>query len=376
MEGRSLNAGNFYYTLFEDAIRLMKKILPSLVFAFFALTYTNVMLASEVLKQNHPDRYLVVEGDTLWEISSMFLNDAWMWPEIWHVNPDIENPHLIYPGDEILLRYIDGEPQLSLKRREFVVPDLVERAENKLEKLNPQIRVSSLSSRIVAIPFDRISSMLPTGRIVEKETLEHSPYILASVAGRLLFGPGDGFYGRGEWKGNTSIYGVYREGEIYKDPETRKILGYEARELGYAKVTARDGDVLTFELISVKEDIRLGDRLMPTEQRRVESNFFPVPPDTQVEGVIINVVGGADQVGRTDVVVVNRGLRDGLEVGSIMAIHKHGARIKDRMGGGKVQLPSEQAGVMLIVRSYEKMSYGYVLETKKALNVGDLVKNP
>jgi len=355
----------------------MKKILPALVFVVFTCVTFNSTFAAEVLKKDHPDRYLVVEGDTLWDIASMFLNDAWMWPDIWHVNPDIENPHLIYPGDEIFLRYVDGKPQLSLQRgdesRTLVMKPV---RDHGTEKLVPRVRISPLVSAIPSIAFDRISSMLQLGRIVEEDTLELAPYVLASVSGRLLFGEGDSFYARGNWTDDASIYGVYRQGETYVDPETGEILGYEARELGIAKVKAQNGDVLTFELTSVKEETRLGDRLLPTEERRFESTIFPTPPEEDIAGIIINVMGGVVNVGASDVVVINRGLEDGLDVGIVLAIHKRGALIKDRFGGGKVTLPSERAGVLLIVRSYDKMSYGFVLETKFPLKVGDLVFNP
>lgn len=356
----------------------MKKILPSLVFAIFTCAAANLLFAAEFLKKDHPDRYLVVEGDTLWDIASMFLTDAWMWPEIWHVNPEIKNPHLIYPGDEIILSYVDGVPQLSLQRgdesRTVVLQET--RQGDRTVNMEPRIRVSPLVSAIPAIAFDRLSNLLPIGRIVEEDTLEQAPYILSSISGRLLFGAGDHFYARGQWGEDTSIYGVYREGETYRDPETGEVLGYEARELGYAKVTARNDDVLTFELISVKEDIRLGDRLLPTEERRVESTVFPRPPESHIEGVIINVLGGVAFVGQTDVVVINRGLKHGLDIGTVLAIHKKGERIRDRIGGGNVQLPSERAGVLLTVRSYEKMSYGFVLNTDIPLKVSDLVLNP
>lgn len=357
----------------------MKKILPSLVFAILAFVIAIPSFAAEVLKENHPDRYVVKNGDSLWGIASMFLRDAWMWPEIWHVNPGIENPHLIFPGDEILLRYVDGEPQLTLRRGDAtarVNASQSVRQGDRNTKLEPEIRISPLTGAIPAIPFDKISSMLPTGRIVAEDTLDLAPHILASVSERLVFGPGDSFYARGLWSDQTTIYGVYRKGDIYQDPETREILGYEARELGFAKVIAKNGEIQTFELVSVKEDIRLGDRLMPTEERRVESTFFPKPPTEKVEGVIMNVAGSVIQVGKTDVVVINRGLKHGLDIGAVLAIHKNGGIVRDRIGGGYVELPSERAGVLLVVRAYEKMSYGFVLETKIPLRVGDLVLNP
>ncbi len=359
----------------------MKKILPSLMLAILLSATANSLYAEEVLKADHPDRYLVKQGDTLWEIASMFLTDAWMWPEIWHVNPDIENPHLIFPGDEIFLTYIEGEPQLSLQRGDAsrtlsMSPMQKVRAGDRNLKLDPSVRISPLVSAIPAIPLDAIASMLTTGRIVEQDTLSRAPHILAGRADSLIFGPGDEFYARGQWDEETLVYGIFREGNVYQDPVTNEVLGFEAREVGMARVNNRTEDIVTFTMLSVKEDVRIGDRLMATEERRVESTFYPKPPTDDVSGVIMTVLGGVTQVGRNDVVVLNRGLSHGLDVGHVLAVHKLGPLARDRINRELVQLPSERAGILMIFRSFEKMSYGLVLQTEEPLRVGDVVLNP
>ncbi|MFT7221180.1 MAG: nucleoid-associated protein YgaU [Candidatus Azotimanducaceae bacterium] len=337
--------------------------------------------SDSLLREGHPDQYEVNEGDTLWSIASMFLTDPWYWPEIWHVNPSINNPHLIYPGDQIILKYIGDDPQLSLirgpgERTYKMKPSQRVRKGDRFEKLEPSVRISPLSSAIPAIPLDAVANLMSTGRIVEADTLALAPRILAGKSERLVFGPGDVFYGRGVWDEDTSVYGIFREGNVYKDPETGEILGFEAIEVGLARATDRDGDIVTFELTSVKEDVRLGDRLMPTEERRVESTFYPVPPTQQVEGVIMTVLGGVTQVGRNDVVVINRGLNAGIDIGTVLAIAKKGAVVKDRHYRDKVQLPTERAGVLMVFRVFEKMAYGLVLQTTEPLRVGDVVRNP
>ncbi|MCH7742268.1 MAG: LysM peptidoglycan-binding domain-containing protein [Proteobacteria bacterium] len=359
----------------------MKKILPSLALVIAACMAAIPLLAAEVLRADHPDRYQVKEGDTLWEIASMFLTDAWMWPEIWHINPDIENPHLIYPGDEILLMYVDGEPRLSLQRgvesrTVTLKPAQPVRTGNQTEKLDPRIRISPLVSAIPAIPLDAIASLLTTGRIVEQDTLALAPHILAGTADKLIFGPGDEFYARGDWDDQTVVYGVFREGEVYQDPDTREVLGFEAREVGLARVVSGDDKLRKFVLLSVKQDVRLGDRLMPTEERRVESTFYPKPPSEQINGVIMTVLGGVTQVGRNNVVVLNRGTEHGLDVGHVLAIHKQGSVARDRFTRELVQLPSERAGILMVFRTFDKMSYGLVLQTEAPLRVGDVVVNP
>ncbi len=358
----------------------MKKILLSIALSLFV---TQLAIAeSSALREGHPERYDVKEGDTLWDIASMFLADAWLWPEIWHVNPDIENPHLIFPGDVIELSYVDGQPQLTVSRGKGGRAVKLSPAQpvvqgNRNHKLKPSIRKTLLKSSIPAIPLDAISSLITTGRIVDQHTLEQAPHILAGTADRLIFGPGDGFYAQGTWPNDEpSVFGIFRQGEVYLDPETREVLGFEAREVGTAAVLSRDDSLYTMSLMAVKEDVRIGDRLLATEQRRVESTFYPASPNKDVEGVIMTVLGGMTQVGRNDIVAVNRGTDHGLDVGNILAIHKQGAIVRDRINRDRVRLPSERAGLLMVFRSFEKMSYGLVLETEEPLRIGDTVQNP
>ncbi len=358
----------------------MKTTLVALLLSF-ALA-NSALAADSILRPDHPDKYTVKSGDSLWDIASMFLTDAWLWPEIWQINPGIENPHLIYPGDVITLTYVDGQPQLALQRGEAgrtvkLSPAQPVATGDRNVRLEPRVRVSPLTSAIPAIPLDAIAPLLTTGRIVEEDTLDLAPYILAGTSDRLLFGPGDEFYARGEnWSAGTSVFGLFRKGEVYLDPETKEVLGYEAREVGTAIVEARNGDVYTLRLSAVKEDVRIGDRLLPTEERRVESTFFPAAPKQEVDGVIMTVLGGVTQVGRNDVVAINRGNNDGVDVGDVLAIYKSGKVIRDRIAREKVQLPPERAGLLMLFRTFDKMSYGLVLQTEEPLRIGDNVRNP
>jgi len=358
----------------------MNSIIRAFAFCCF-LAISPLVSAADMLKSNHPDRYVVREGDTLWDIASMFLTDAWMWPEIWHVNANIENPHLIFPGDVIAMSYIDGKPRLSLERGEAgrtvrLTPMETVRGENITVKSSPQVRIRPLANAIPAIPLDAISSLLNTGRIVEQDTLSEAPYILAGVADRLIFGPGDQFYSRGNWPEGVEAFGIFREGEVYLDPDTNEVLGFEAREVGAARFLSDDDGVFTMELTSVKEDVRLGDRLLPTEQRRVESTFYPSPPDSEVEGNIMTILGGLTLVGQNDVIAINRGESHGLEIGNVLGIYKSGRLIRDRVTRELVELPSERAGLLMVFRMFDKMSYGLILETTDPLEVGDVVRNP
>jgi|TARA_B100001964_G_scaffold216078_1_gene255007 hypothetical protein len=290
---------------------------------------------------------------------------------------------MIFPGDVIILTYVAGKPVLTVDRG-LETPATITRpravaagsTQNRTVILKQQVRATPITSAIPAIPLDAIASLLTMGRIVEQFTLEAAPHILAGRADRLIFGPGDEFYARGNWTSNTSVYGLFREGDVYLDPETKEVLGFEAREVGLAKVMSRDGDLLTFELTSVTEDVRIGDRLLPTEERRVESTFYPTAPDESVVGVIMNVMGGVTQVGRNNVVVINKGTTNGLKVGNVLAIYKSGTVVRDRVAHDRVQLPVERSGLMMLFRIFDKMSYGLVLRTVEPLRVGDQVTNP
>lgn len=358
----------------------MRKFLLSIAISLM-MVHGALAAGDTILRPGHPDRYIVKKGDTLWDIASMFLTDAWRWPEIWYVNPEIENPHLIYPGDIIRLTYVEGKPQLSVERGEGartvkLSPGQAQFEGDRNVKMEPSVRASPLRSAIPAIPLDAIAPLLTNGRIVERRTLERAPHVLAGISDRLVFGAGDRFYGRGNWTDDTSVYGVFRKGEVYRDPDTREILGYEAREIGSATVEARNGGIYTFSLDSVSEDVRIGDRLLPTEERRVDSTFYPAAPDRPVEGVIMTVLGGVTQVGLNDVVAINRGLREGVDVGHVLAIYQRGAIVRDRLDQDRVRLPNERAGLLMVFRTFEKMSYGLVLQTKVPLHVDDIVQNP
>ncbi|MFT5794794.1 MAG: nucleoid-associated protein YgaU [Candidatus Azotimanducaceae bacterium] len=352
----------------------MRKILIAI--ALSLMLAQSSFAADSLLKLDHPARYIVKQGDTLWDIASMFLAEAWRWPEIWEVNPDIDNPHLIFPGDEIVLRYVDGKPQLSLSRGDEGRTIRLTPVPHPDTKLAPRVRSEPLTSSIPAIPLGAIAGLINTGRIVGQYTLDNAPHILAGESERLVFGPGDDFYARGKWGGGTSVYGIFRAGEVYQDPLTREVLGFEAQEMGVAKVLRRTGDVYTMRLTSIKEDVRIGDRLLATEERRVESMFYPSSPDQDINGVVMNLLGGATVIGKDQVVAVNRGEINGLEVGHVLAIYKAGRIVRDSVQREQVTLPAERIGLLMVFRTFEKMAYGLVLQTAEPIRVGYLLQNP
>lgn len=315
------------------------------------------------LRPDYPEEYTVVEGDTLWDISNTFLSTPWYWPEIWHVNPQIENPHLIYPGDVIRLVYFDGKPRLTLDR-------------NKVVKLSPKVRVVDQAEAIPSIPLDEINNFLSRSRIVSAEDLARAPHVVSGEAKRLVLGKGDRLYARGDFEDAVSVYGIYRKGETYVDPVTGELLGVQAMDIGSGKMRALEGDIATLLMTRTTEEVRVGDRLLTEEQRSIDSTFFPSAPDSDIEALIIAVEGGVTQVGKMDVVVINRGDREGLTVGNVLAVYKRGGVIKDRVKGDMVTLPDERAGLVMVFRTFEKLSLGLVLEAERPLAIKDLVRNP
>lgn len=321
------------------------------------------------LRLDHPDRYVVVKGDTLWDISESFLRSPWLWPEIWHVNPQIANPHLIYPGDVISLIYVDGQPRLTLERG----------LGSRTVKLTPETRIEPLDTVIPAIPLDAISPFLKRSRVTDRETLDQAAYVLAGHEGRVVVGGGDILYARDgsvDQLSQYSSYGVYRPGQTYVDPDTGEELGIEALEAGVGKVTAKEGDVSTVRLSVAREDIRAKDRLLPTEETKVVPTFFPSTPTNEVNGKIISVLGGVSQVGIYDVVAINLGARESIEVGNVMAIYHDNGKVTDRIKQELVQLPAERAGILMVFRVFEKMSYGLILKAQRPLTIMDMLRNP
>lgn len=338
----------------------MRKLLYAL--AASALLFASWAQAQPELRSDHPERYTVVKGDTLWDISARFLDNPWYWPEIWHVNPQVANPHLIYPGDRLALVYIDGKPKITKV------------ASNNVVKLSPKVRSEALDTPIPAIPLDDIASFLTDTRVVSPSELSGAPYVLEGEDGRIITGAGDRVYARGEKPADR--VGVFRRSKEFVDPETGEFLGLEALSIARGNITAENGDVLTMQLTSSNEEVRIGDRLLIGEDRRLTTRFVPSAPDEQIEGRMIAVDGGVSQIGQYDVVAINRGDREGMEPGDVLAVMKSGNLVRDPITNETIELPSERAGLLMVFQTYEKMSYGLVLQATRPLSVGDKVTNP
>ncbi|MBT8103521.1 MAG: LysM peptidoglycan-binding domain-containing protein [Gammaproteobacteria bacterium] len=314
------------------------------------------------LASGAPNEYVVKVGDTLWDIAGTFLKDPWYWPEIWYVNPDIENPHLIYPGDVLGLVYIDGQPRITNVR-------------GSAYRLSPQARITPLTEAISSIPYEAVAAFLSSGVILEKDQADSLPYLLETRGEHLVAAAGNEIYVRGiSGDALGSRYNVVHIGDPLHDPDDNRLIGYEGLVVGEGQLQ-RGGDPATVALTDTNREALRGDRLLP-EVVDLPLNFFPTAPGSVVDGRIISVVGGVTQIGQYQVVVMNRGSNHGLSIGDVLSVFQTGEVIRDRIAGGKVRLPDEQAGTVMVFKTFDRISYGLVMEATQAIHVLDAVRNP
>lgn len=318
--------------------------------------------AAPELNPDHPDRYVVQEGDTLWDIASSFLLQPWRWPEIWQVNPQIANPHLIYPGDELSLTYLDGRPLLQLHRGKV--------------RLSPRVRRKPLEAAIPTIPLDAIHQFLGQQFVTAPGELDNAPYIVDFVDEHIVGAVGDAIYVRGlpDQSENTS-YHILRPGPPYKDPDTKEVLGYKAVYIGRAELE-RSGDPSKLMVASTNLETAIGDRLIPNVGEVSVTGFHPKAPDRPINGKIIDVLGGVTEIGQFQTVVLNRGEEDGLQRGDVLQVLQGGYYARDRVRSTYYQRPLEEAGVLMVYQTYPRVSFGLIMYATKSLHVLDSVKNP
>lgn len=344
----------------------MKKLIIALT-ASVAVLFGGIAQTAE-LRDNHPDTYVVQKGDTLWDISATFLTDPWLWPEIWHVNPKVENPHLIYPGDILKLVYIDGKP--------YIV-----KATDGTIKLRPEARVLSEGDAISTIPLSMIKPYLIDEMVVDPSVFETSPYVVDLEENRLISGGfDDRVYIRGLSAGSGSAYGLYRKGKEYRDPETDELLGVEARYLANGTIT-REGDPSTLTIKKSKLEVHKGDAALPRNENPLPPVYVPRAPDTEIKAQLISVYDGVTQIGQYNVVTLNKGSRDGLEEGHVLSVYQRGKKIHDeiaakRGGNAEVTLPEEHAGTLMVFRTYDKVSLALIMNATRPIHLFDIARNP
>ena len=321
------------------------------------------------LNPAHPDSYVVKKGDTLWDISSMFLRDPWYWPEIWYVNPQVENPHLIYPGDVLTLVYVDGQPQIRSSRGTA--------SASGTERLSPRIREEQLSEAVTTIPYEAIAPFLSRGMVLSRNEIDDLPRSIALRDRRLLGATGNDAYVRGDLS-EAEAYSVVHIGDRLVDPDDGDLLGYEGIYVAEGRVR-RGGDPATVVLSDSQREASRGDRLVaPSEPFPLQ--FEPRSPDRPVEGRIVHVVDGVTQIGQYQVIAINRGTRHGLAPGHVLSVWQAGHRVSDTgdssLFGRKVQLPDERAGTLMVFKTYDRLSYALVVEAVAPIHTLDNVRNP
>lgn len=326
------------------------------------------------LRPDAPQQYTVVKGDTLWDISGLFLQDPWYWPEIWQVNPQIQNPHLIFPGDVLSLVWVDGQPQILLNR-----------GTSGLDRLSPQIRVHPLEEAIPTIPYDALSSFLTKPAVMSKAEALSLPYVLEIKESHIVAASGFTVYIRGGDMEVGQRYNVMHIGEPLYDPDTRNVLGYQAHFVGTGRVSATGDPAKMFLTETSRETLR-GDRLVSQDTNQAQ-DFIPSAPDVIVNGRIISVLDGVALIGQYQVVVINRGSMHGIRTGNVLSIFQDGETVNDPYadqsmfsklwkGGERVKIPDEQAGQLMIFRTQEDISYGLVMRATSEIKVYDKVVNP
>ncbi len=327
-------------------------------------TVSNAQRTVEI-RGDAPDRYVVKKGDTLWDISAMFLKKPWYWPEIWHVNPEIRNPHLIYPGDVLSIYYVDGQPRLGINRGDY--------------KLSPSIRSRANVAEPISVAGLRPFLLRP--QIISEDQLKAAAHIIGSQDNRLIYGTGDKLYARG--LENTSIgtrYSIFRPGKtLYNPKNPREVLGYEVIYASNGEVI-RSGDPSTLVLEKGVREVLRGDRLLPVEPNPADMQFFPHEPPAGTHAPVIALFDALSGIAQYQVAVIAAGTREGIEPGHVMAVNQTGTTIFDehhtKDQTPNIALPEERSGIMLIFRTFEKVSYGLIMEASRPIKIGDPAVNP
>jgi LysM repeat protein len=337
---------------------------------------TTVMTdAGSALKPTAPKSYVVRRGDTLWGIANTFLRDPWLWPEIWYINPDIHNPHRIYPGDNVRLA-LSGDGRTSL--------EIVRGGGLGSARLGPMLRSAPLEGPIATIPYSLIAAFLSRPGVLTGDEVKAAPYVLALRDNHQIAGAGHDLYVK-KLDGDTGArYSVMHIDEPLKDPQSGRKLGYLAIYTGTAQLT-RPGDVAKVTLTDSARETLQGDVLI-AEERSTTSNFAPHGPSQPVDGRIIAVVDNVLLAGQYEVVAVNRGSQDGLDRGTVLTVDLAGEKVSDhcaKIDGEStcwaphsVRLPDESSGTLLVFKTYERMSYALIFSDTVPINIGDRVRNP
>ena len=331
-----------------------------------------------MINPNAPKSYTVKRGDTLWGIASTFLRDPWLWPEVWYINPQVANPHLIYPGDTLALAFgRDGKPIIRLEQ-------------GGAARLDPRLRSSPLDGAIPTIPYSAISAFLSRPSVLTNEQIREAPHVVAFRDEHVVAGTGHEVYIADLKATPNSRFSVVHVGDELRDPDDNKVVGYQGIYTATALVS-QPGSPTKALLIDTSRETVQGDKVLSADLD-VPLNFMLRAPRNDVHGRIISVIDGTQAIGQYQIVVINRGKRHGIDAGHVLAVDQAGKVVRDVYGkqsglahylGGvgtsfapKVKLPDERAGTLLIFKSFDRISYGLVVGAANIIHVQDVVHNP
>ena len=357
-----------------------------------------------VYEPEYPEIYIVQKGDTLWDISTIFLRDPWHWPEIWFKNPQIENPHLIYPGDQLAIIYVGGKKMIQLLQRgddsqqqttstsstststgsgtaitTGTTPATTDTTGIKIVKLSPRVRSEAIDATLPSIPIENLRHLLARPILISEEELDKAAYIVSSADSHLVNSTNDKIYVR---QLNTSIgngrYQIFKPDKALHDPDTGELLGYQSLHAGEAKLLVA-GDPATLRVTSSVREILQNDKVVPIDNTNFERDYYPQPPYAYLKGRIIALLDAVYQAGRYQTIAINLGERDGLQTGNLLRVMQNGKAIPDYAEtdpGFTVKLPDERVGLVLVVRTFEKMSYALVMEADHPISLKNYVESP
>lgn len=331
-------------------------------------------VTADTVRPDAPRRYTVKRGDTLWDISSLFLRDPWLWPEIWYVNPQVENPHLIYPGDVLALAYgTDGKPRIMLEQ-------------GGAARLNPRLRSTPAEGPIATIPYGAIAAFLTRPSLLSADEVERAPHVLAFRNEHMIGGNGEQIYVRNLDAPIDARFAVVHPAQKLRDPDTGDVLGYQGVYTATARVM-RTGEPLTATLLDASRETLEGDVLIANDTN-APLTFQVRVPTAAINGSIISVLDDSTLTGPYQIIAINRGTRHGLAPGHVLAIDQAGLTVRDRghradatlasnkLFAPKVKLPNERAGTALVFKTYDRMSYAIIVGASDAIRVADIVRTP
>lgn len=332
------------------------------------------------LRSDAPNVYIVKKGDTLWDISGHFLKTPWRWPEIWASNKHVKNPHWIYPGDRLLLCMINGKSMIGRDEGDGCAGIAKRMGDGGLPvvHLQPKVRVEALNVAIPAIPLDNIKHWLEHSQVLPLDQVLSAPYVVGTKDKRVISAAGQSIYVRGTGLEVGQTYGVYRETISYLTEKSRENLGREVAQMATGVVTAVNGDIATLELTqSFDGEVRNQDRVLPINDAPLPNIFYPTQPNQVKEGGrVLRILDSINSAAKGSVIVLDRGAQDGAAAGQVFAVYQKGSQVKDPKTGEKIKLPSEKVGMAMIFRSFERVSYAYVLESELPIKIEDEIHSP